>query len=35
MLTDLARLLAVDEEALVEAGGYRPPAPAVGRRSAR
>jgi len=29
MLTDLARVLAVDEEALVEAGQYRPPAPVV------
>lgn len=29
MLTDLARVLAVDVEALVEAGQYRPPAPAV------
>jgi transcriptional regulator with XRE-family HTH domain len=29
MLTDLARVLAVDEEALVEAGEYRPSAPAV------
>jgi transcriptional regulator with XRE-family HTH domain len=30
MLTDLARVLAVDEEALVEAGDYRSPAPADG-----
>jgi transcriptional regulator with XRE-family HTH domain len=29
MLTDLAKVLSVDEDALVDAGGYRPPAPAV------
>lgn len=29
MLTDLAKVLSVDEDALVDAGGYRPRAPAV------